>query len=37
MIITREMIEEIVQSTFDQIKEYATAKMDETVEKIEVE
>lgn len=37
MIITREMIEEIVQSTFDQIKEYTTAKMDETVEKIEVE
>lgn len=37
MIITREMIEEIVQSTFDQIKEYATAKMDETVKKIEVE
>ena len=36
MIITREMIEEIVQSTFDQIKEYTTAKMDETVEKIEV-
>lgn len=37
MIVTREMIEEIVQSTFDQIKEYTTAKMDETVEKIEVE
>lgn len=37
MIITREMIEDIVQSTFDQIKEYTTAKMDETVEKIEVE
>lgn len=37
MIITREMIEEIVQSTFDQIKEYTTAKMDETVKKIEVE
>lgn len=36
MIITRDMIEEIVQSTFDQIKEYATAKMDETVEKIEI-
>ena len=37
MIITREMIEEIVQSTFDQIKEYAKEKMDETVEKIKVE
>lgn len=35
-IITRDMIEDIVQSTFDEIKKYATAKMDEAVEKIDV-
>ena len=35
-IITKEMIEEIVQSTFDEIKKYATAKMDEAVENIDV-
>ena len=36
MIITREMIEEIVQSTFDEVKRYTTAKLDETVNKVEV-
>lgn len=32
-IITREMIAEIVQSTFDEIEEYMTVKLDETIDK----
>lgn len=33
-IITREMIEEIVQSTFDEIEEYVATKLDEGIDKL---
>ena len=35
-IITREMIEEIVQSTFNEIEEYARTALDKAVDKINV-
>lgn len=35
-IITKNMIEEIVQSTFDEIKVYLTAKMDNALDKAEL-
>ena len=35
-IITREMIEEIVQSTFNEIEEYARTTLDKAVDKINV-
>lgn len=35
-IITKEMIEEIVQSTFNEIEEYAKLQFDETIDKIPV-
>lgn len=35
-IITKEMIEEIVQSTFDEIEEYAKLQLDNQVEKITI-
>lgn len=35
-IITKNMIEEIVQSTFDEIKVYLTAKMDNALDKTEL-
>lgn len=35
-IISREMIEEIVQSTFNEIEEYARATLDKAVDKINV-
>lgn len=36
-IIDREMIEDLVQSTFDQIEEYVKLQLDKATEKIEVE
>lgn len=33
-IITREMIEDIVQSTFDEIQEYMKTKLDEGIDKL---
>lgn len=36
-IIDREMIEDIVQSTFDEIEEYVKLQLDKATEKIEVE
>ena len=35
-IITREMIENIVQKTFDEIEEYVKIQLDKAVEKIDV-
>ena len=35
-IITKEMISEIVQSTFDEIQEYVKLQLDKAVDKIEV-
>ena len=35
-IVTREMIEEIVQSTFNEIEEYARTTLDKAVDKINV-
>lgn len=35
-IIDREMIEDLVQSTFDQIEEYVKLQLDKATEKIEV-
>lgn len=35
-IVTREMIEEIVQSTFNEIEEYARTTLDKAVDKISV-
>ena len=35
-IITKEMISEIVQSTFDEIQEYVRLQLDNAVDKIEV-
>lgn len=35
-IVTREMIEEIVQSTFNEIEEYARTALDKAVDKINV-
>ena len=35
-IITKEMIEEIVQSTFNEIEEYAKLQFDEAIDKIPV-
>ena len=35
-IITRDMIEDIVQSTFDEIKVYLTVKMDRVADGIEI-
>ena len=35
-IITREMIEEIVQSTFNEIEEYARTALDKAIDKINV-
>lgn len=35
-IITKEMIEEIVQSTFDEIEEYAKLQLDNQVDKITI-
>lgn len=37
VIITRDMIEEIVQSTFNEVKKYMTAKLDQAVDKVEVD
>lgn len=36
MIITREMIQDIVQSTFDEMKKFSVAKLDELVDKVPV-
>lgn len=36
-IIDREMIEDIVQSTFDEIEEYVKLQLDKATEKIEVQ
>lgn len=36
MIITRQMIEEIVQSTFDQIEAYAKTQLDKVIDSTEV-
>ncbi len=36
VIITRQMVREIVQSTFDEIKKYMTAKLDKTIDNIEI-
>lgn len=33
-IITREMIEDIVQSTFDEIEQYVATKLDEGIDKL---
>ena len=35
-IVTKEMISEIVQSTFDEIQEYVRLQLDKTVDKVEV-
>lgn len=35
-IITKEMISEIVQSTFDEIQEYVRLQLDNSIDKIEV-
>ena len=35
-IVTKEMISEIVQSTFDEIQEYVRLQLDNTIDKIEV-
>lgn len=35
-IITKEMISEIVQSTFDEIQEYVRIQLDNSIDKIEV-
>lgn len=35
-IITKEMIVQIVQSTFDEIQEYVRLQLDKTVDKVEV-
>lgn len=35
-IITKEMISEIVQSTFDEIQEYVRLQLDSSIDKIEV-
>ncbi len=37
MIVTREMIETIVQSTFDEIEEYAKLQLDKAVDSIKIE
>ena len=35
-IVTKEMISEIVQSTFDEIQEYVRLQLDNSIDKIEV-